>query len=299
MPNNKRRFFLRYISIIQKLRTQEASFDEIESHLQKQSRNSGEELSVSKRTFQRDLNDIRQIFDIDIKANATNNYFISDEGDATRKSRMLETFDQLDLLYKMKNPSRFIHYENRLQSGSQHFHGILHAIYEKHPISFKHEKYWEDSISYRTVEPLAIKESHHRWYLIARDRKDKKIKSFGMDRMKELQIEKEKFEYPQNFNVVEMFQDSFGVITEKGKPEEIILSFNPDQRKYLGSLRIHVSQEELLNNSDEYRIKLKMHITIDLKREILSYGEDVKVIAPVSLKREMRRRYKKALEAYS
>lgn len=298
MSNNKRRFFLRYISIIQKLRTNPVSYDEIESFLKRQSRDSGEDLSISKRTFQRDLKDIRDIFDIDIRTDSFNNYFITDDDDLVRKSRVLETFDQLDLLYKTKNPSRYIYYENRLQSGSQYFHGILHAIHNRHLINFRHEKYWEESISFRTVEPLAIKESHNRWYLIARDRKDKKTKSFGMDRISELQIEKEKFEYPKKLDVDEMFRDSFGVITI-GDTQEIILSFDADQRKYLGSLKIHHTQQELVGDIDEYRISLKMKVTYDLIKEILSYGDAVEVVEPKSLRREIQKIYKNSLKFYS
>jgi predicted DNA-binding transcriptional regulator YafY len=68
---------------------------------------------------------------------------------------------------------------------------------------------------------------------------------------------------------------------------------------YLGSLQIHESQEVIVNNKDEYRIKLRMHATYDLIKEILSYGEDVEVIAPTSLKNEIQRRYKSAMKLYS
>lgn len=299
MSNNKRRFFLRYISIIQKLRTNSASYNEIESFLKRQSRDSGEDLSISKRTFQRDINDIRDIFDIDIKTDSSNNYLISDEGDLIRMSRVLETFDKLDLLYRTKTPSKYIYYEKLKSTGTENFYGILHAIHNRFPLKFRHEKYWEDSISYRIVEPYAIKESHHRWYMIAKDRKDNNIKTFGLDRMSELQFEKIRFDYPEDFDADEMFKDSYGVIADKGKPVEIILSFDPEQRMYLGSLQIHESQEVIVNNKDEYRIKLRMHATYDLIKEVLSYGELVEVIAPASLKKEIRNRLKYALKYYS
>ena len=299
MSNNKRRFFLRYISIIQRLRTNPASFDEMESYLKRQSRESGEDLAISKRTFQRDINDIREIFDIDIKTDSSNNYLISDDGDLERMSRVLETFDQLDLLYRTKTPSKYIYYEKRKSAGTENVYGILHAIHNRLPINFKHEKYWEDSLTYRIVEPYALKESHHRWYLIAKDRKDNRIKTFGLDRMSELHFEKVKFDYPKDFDADEMFKYCYGVIAEKGNPVDIILSFDPEQRMYLGSLQIHESQEVIVNNKDEYRIKLRMHATYDLIKEILSYGEDVAVIAPTSLKNEIQRRYKSAMKLYS
>lgn len=299
MSNNKRRFFLRYISLIQKLKNKPASFEEIQAHLKRQSRETSEDLSISKRTFQRDLNDILDIFKINIEFENSKGYFISDGGEPGFMTRMLENFDQLDLLYRTKNPSQYIYYERRKPSGTEHFYGILHAIYKRVLISFRHEKFWEDSVTFRTVEPLAIKESQHRWYLIAKDRKDKVIKTFGLDRISEIIIEQEKFEFPNNFDVNEMFENSYGVITDKGKPKEIILSFEPEQRKYLGSLQIHNSQEVIVDNANEYRIKLKMHVTIDLIKEILSYGENVEVITPASLRNNIRGRYKKALHYYS
>lgn len=118
-----------------------------------------------------------------------------------------------------------------------------------------------------------------------------------MDRINELHIEKEKFEYPKNFDVDKMFRDSFGVITT-GDAQEIILSFDSDQRKYLGSLKIHYTQQELACDKDEYRISLKMKITYDLIKEILSYGDAVEVVEPKSLRREIRKIYTNALKYY-
>lgn len=294
MSNNKRRFFLRYISIIQKLRTMESSFDEIKKYLDKQSRDSGNFLSIEIRTFQRDIIDIRDIFNIDIKCNSQNKYYISDDGDVSYRSRMLETFDQLDLLYKAKNHSKFIYYETRVPSGSQNMHRILHGIHNCTLISFRHEKNWEDNITYRTVEPYALKESQYRWYLIAKDRKDGKVKTFALDRISELHPEKEKFIYPKEIDMDRMFKHSFGIMTDSKEVKEIILSFDMDQRKYLGSLRIHDSQTVLLDTEEEYRISLKMLITYDLKKEILSYGDLVEVISPKSLRKEIREIHRRA-----
>ena len=109
---------------------------------------------------------------------------------------------------------------------------------------------------------------------------------------------KEKFEYPKNFDVDEMFKNSFGVITI-GNTEKIILSFVSDQRKYLGSLRIHSTQQELANDRNEYRISLKMKITYDLIKEILSFGDSVEVLEPKSVRKEIRKIYNATLKYYS
>ena len=299
MANNKRRFFLRYISIIQKLRSNECSFEEMENHLQSQSEISGEELNITRRTFQRDIQDIADIFNIEIKCNSKYKYFIAGDDDEELKRRRLETIDQLDLLYKTKYNSKYVFYESRVPAGTENIFGILHAIHQRLLIYFRHEKNWEEKITYRTVEPYALKESQNRWYLIAKDRGDGKVKTFGLDRITELRFDKQKFSYPKDLDIDEMFRYSFGIMTESKKVEHIVLSFDRDQRKYLGSLQLHSSQTEIPGDKDEFRIKLKMRITFDFKKELLSYGDLVEVISPISLRKEIRDCHQRAYKMNS
>ena len=56
-----RETIIRYLLIIQKLRRFGASFEEIDDYLSKESEIRSYELTTSKRTFQRDLNDIHNI----------------------------------------------------------------------------------------------------------------------------------------------------------------------------------------------------------------------------------------------
>ena len=299
MSNTKRRFFLRYIAIIQKLRSGEASFEEIKKMLSNQNEISGEEFELSKRTFQRDLNDIRTIFNIDIRTNNRNNYYITEEEGDTLRSRMLETFDHFDLLYRAKHKSKYIFYEKRTPAGTGNFYLFLHAIHNRLLVRFKHEKFWQDGFTERVVEPYALKESHHRWYLLALDRKDGKIKTFGMDRISDAETTREKFRYPKELNVEEMFRYSFGIMTnEKSKPVEIVLSFDPEEGKYVRSLRLHDSQEVLVDSKEEYRIRLTMYITFDLVKELLSFGSTLTVLSPKKLRNEMTEQFEKALMNY-
>src|SRR5205085_5947827 len=124
-----------------------------------------------------------------------------------------------------------------------------------------------------------------------------RIKSFGLDRIANINFEKTKFTWPKNFDINEMYRDSFGMITE-GKVYDIVLSFDKDQRKYLGSLKIHHSQIELKSDEDDYRIGLRMKITYDLVKEILSYGDAVVVTKPHVLRNAIKQNLSNALSYY-
>ena len=55
--------------------------------------------------------------------------------------------------------------------------------------------------------------------------KIEKIKSFGLDRLSELQICQKGFEHELSFNVKEHFKDCFGIISPNNmEPEEVITS---------------------------------------------------------------------------
>jgi predicted DNA-binding transcriptional regulator YafY len=76
------------------------------------------------------------------------------------------------------------------------------------------------------------------------------------------------------------------------------LSFNPEQAKFIKSLPLHHSQEILSDTNDEFRIRLKVCITFDFIMEILSHGEDVKVLKPNSFVRTIKRIFQNSLNQY-
>ncbi|MFZ4414298.1 MAG: WYL domain-containing protein, partial [Bacteroidales bacterium] len=97
----------------------------------------------------------------------------------------------------------------------------------------------------------------------------------------------------------EHYKYCFGIISPNGlEAKEIILSFDPFQGKYIKSLPLHETQEILADNESELKIKLKLCTSFDFIMEILSFGENVKVIAPESLINEMKRAYHNAINLY-
>ena len=54
--------------------------------------------------------------------------------------------------------SKHIHFEKRKPQGTEHLYGVLHAIKNQIQIKFVYQKYWEDELTERIVEPYALKE---------------------------------------------------------------------------------------------------------------------------------------------
>lgn len=301
---SKQRFIKRYSLIINLLRRTPSTFDEIEKYLQQQSILEEENFEIALRTFQRDLIEIESIFGIKISNNrAKGVYEIIENSDENvdKYDRLMESFEVFNALKLATNFASEIIVEKRKPLGLENMNNLLYAIKKKFEIQFSHEKYWteEETIQLKNVQPIALKEARFRWYLIAKDKKDNKIKTFGLDRITNLKILETTFKNTTNYDVKTAFQNSFGIVTIVDKtPETVILSFSHKQSKFIKSFPLHHSQRTVIDNQNEFRIELTIHPTYDFVMELMSIGSQVKVLEPISLQEEIKRKLKDTLKLY-
>lgn len=271
--------------IIKRLKRHPATFEEIADHLSLESELQEYNFTVSKRTFQRDLNDIRALYNIDIRYDFSRKvYYIDDDDLPEVKERILEAFDVFNALNLTDRLSKHIHFEKRRPQGTENLYGLLHAIKQNNVIRFSYWKYGDEEPTLREVEPYALKEFKNRWYVVANERKGKNIKTFALDRLTDLEITRIPFTTAEDFDVNEHYRYCFGIISPNAdKPQDVVLEFPHFQGKYIKSLPFHETQQILEDSKQCLKIKLKVYLTHDFLMEILSYGANVKVIKPKSL----------------
>lgn len=290
----------RHRFIIHQLKRKPSTFEEILNFLGLQEELSGDELTCSLRTFQRAMKEIYRIYNITIKYDKSRQvYYIEGDEQDAQSERLMESFDLLNAIKMGNSFGNHLIFENRKALGTEHMHGLLHAIRSRLEVQFSYLKFADGSISGRSVKPIAIKEARNRWYLIAVDSTDETVKNFALDRMTELKMGNKKFRKIQDFDPQEEFKYTFGIINGTGeKPERIVLSFTPTEGRYIESLPLHHSQKEVMKNKKEHRFEYELVPTYDFKMEILSYGNTVKVIEPESLKKDIIAQLQKALGNY-
>jgi predicted DNA-binding transcriptional regulator YafY len=192
-----------------------------------------------------------------------------------RKNPEIETVIQIE-----KAPTR---------TGSEFISPLIQFILERCAVQFEYKKFSTDRSKIYTVHPYLIKEYRNRWYLIGLEDLSKEIRTFGLERMTVLNIASGiKFIKDPAFNAESYFKHALGItIFNNQQPEEIELSFSPEVAQYIESQPWHESQQEIAKNEREYRIKLKLMPSMELVRQVLSYGNQVKVIKSEWLKREV------------
>lgn len=292
-------FYKRYLYIIERLTTVPSNFKDLHKHVMTKLENDdlGNNFEYSSRTFDRDKKDIYDLFGILIQYNRKDKVYCIDEDiEDPSVSRMIEAFSIHQALKEGNKLSPSIYLEKRKVTGTHLINGILYAIQNRFLISFTHTKFWDMEISQRRVKPLAIKESEHRWYLIAQDEKDGSVKNFGFDRITNLKFLDTTFKAVA-FDIDKKYQHAFGVETYE-TAQKIVLSFTWQQGNYIKSFPLHSSQKLLKDTDEELMIELFIHPTNDIIMELLKYGANVKVLEPISLQNEIKKRILKMTQLY-
>lgn len=262
------------------------------------------DIGVSRRTILRDLQEIRSGMNISIEySRQKKGYYIpEDEDQISDIERILEQYDLVTSLHAREELTSIVFPEKRKPRGTGFLSPLIHAIKRKLIVEFTYVKFNNSVSSFRRVMPYALKEGRGRWYLLAVEigenvRHAGEIKSWGLDRIRDLIVTKERFTRNPAIDPEKEFKDVIGAYSKEELPvEEVILSFSPKAGRYNEAFPLHSSQETLVDNDMEFRIRLRIKITYDFKQELLSQSNDLVVIAPEHLRRELCEIYRKALE---
>jgi len=260
------------------------------------------EVGISERTLERDFREIRNLVGISIEySHARRGYYIDVDTDfgKTALMRMVETFEMFRSMNMAQDLGNVLYSERERPKGMDQMYGLIHAIKNRLRIRFEYTKFTEETSSNRSGNPYALKEYNRRWYLLLQDDSDKRLKIFGLDRMGDLEITNERYPAASQPDVEAMFAHCFGItLPADEQPQEVILAFPPIQAEYVKSLPLHHSQKIVSETADELHVSINVYLTIDLEKQILSYGEEAKVIQPTVLAERIKGRLKKTLEQY-
>jgi predicted DNA-binding transcriptional regulator YafY len=264
---------------------------------------SNKDFLPTERTMQRDLKTIREMCFIDIKYSRLHNgYFIDkdSERDFNEWMQLFELFNRANVINEVliKTPGT-IDYIDFDQSVSIHqeqlFPTILNAIIERRKIKFTYQRFWEEESSLIELEPQLLKEYLNRWYVVGTNEAGE-FRSYGLERITEFQLLATTFK-PKVKNPKKLFYDVIGLYSENEK-EQVILSYQPFQGKYIKSQPLHSSQKILVDNDSELRIEIQVCPNYELEEQLLKQGERVTVLEPQWLRENIKKRINDSLLNY-
>lgn len=277
--------FNRYIWLVDTIkRYGHITREELNARWKKSPFSNGEPLP--RRTFYNYRMAIEDLFKINIECNPSTFEYYIDEGDIHNESVtnwLLNTTAMSNVLSESRDVSNRIFIED-VPSAREFLAIVIDALKEFHQIKFTYQPYTRTNASSDiVVEPYFLKIFRQRWYVTGRNVKEDKIKTYALDRMKDVVVMKDVFEIPEDFDPVAYTKYSYGIIFSQGEVKNVSIKTDSRQAKYIRALPLHSSQHEMIH--DSYSIfDYRLRITPDFVQELLSYGPNITVLDPPELR---------------
>lgn len=203
--------------------------------------------------------------------------------------------DEVKELFENENILETEKYESI--NGVEFITDILNSINKRLSLQIEYHKFDGDKVKKYEFNPVLLKEDKQMWYIIGKKKNKDSFITLALDRIKSIIVTEETFD-PINFNSEEYFKHSFGITVTTDDPQDVVISFTPEQGNYLRTLPIHTSQEVLIDNEIEFRIKLTVIPSYEFYSKIRSYGEQAKIISPKHIAEGIKASFSNALSNY-
>jgi predicted DNA-binding transcriptional regulator YafY len=198
-----------------------------------------------------------------------------------------------------KNKQSFIHYKRSPEiKGIQYLDPIVSAIENREVLRLYYLPFYEDKPYFNEVHPYLLKEHQSRWYMVGLNSFKGKIRTYALDRIRDLQVAAGTEYSPPAFDTEAYFKNSIGIIAPEGLPPTIKLAVQKTQAQYLITRPWHDSQNIVEENEEQVVFSFKVHPTYEFRSLVLSLGKDAYIQEPTSLREEMKKELEKMLGYY-
>lgn len=184
-----------------------------------------------------------------------------------------------------------------VQKGMAHFDTLMNAILDKQPLRIDYKKFMAEA-DVHTFHPYFLKEYKYRWYVLGYSDARSYHLTLGLDRIEGISHAHVKYKENTKLRPDEYFQHTIGVTLGKGRPEEIQLHFTTAQGHYIKTQYLHHTQEIIKDDDDGLIITLKLIPNYELLQLLLSFGPEVEVLKPLTLRKQMAEMVERMMKRY-
>lgn len=257
---------------------------------------------MARSTFNHNREAIEEMFGVTIGCHLENNsYYIKNRGDLM-DSRMQRWLMETISIGTMLSESQTLHDRillDEIPVGGATLNEIMKAMKQGVKIQILYRKFVDSQP--KTVEgaPLCLKAFNHRWYVVLDTPDHEEPALYSLDRIHGVELKKESFTMPADFDAVSFFRDSFGVFTGSRFPvKHVVLKAYGLQCDYLRSLPLHRSQVETETHDGWSIFEYDIRQTLDFVQELLSRGNSIEVLSPADFREHIKEEIKKMIKLY-
>ncbi len=180
----------------------------------------------------------------------------------------------------------------------QVFRIVAGAVLERRQLRFHYRARTTNADSRRTVSPQRLTHYRDNWYLDVWDHDREALRSFAVDRMSDAHaLEAAAIDVGES-DLNELLASSYGIFA--GKPKAwATIRFSSHAARWVADEHWHSQQKGEWLADGRYELKLPYSNSKELLMDVLKYGPDAEVVAPLPLREEMKILLQLALSGYA
>jgi len=177
------------------------------------------------------------------------------------------------------------------------FRHVASAVLGRKRLKFDYRARSTNAATQRIVSPQRLTHYRDNWYLDAWDHSRDALRSFALDRIARAELLDAAAEDRGDTELNQHLASSYGIFS--GAPKAwAIVRFSPHAARWVADEHWHSQQQGAWLPDGRFELKLPYSNSRELLMDILKYGPDAEIVAPVSLREEMKIMLQLALGAY-
>ena len=183
------------------------------------------------------------------------------------------------------------------QLDQQVFRIVAGAVLERRRLRFSYRARTTDVDSKRQVSPQRLTHYRDNWYLDAWDHDREALRSFAVDRMAEPHTVDAPCRDVPETDLDQLLASAYGIFS--GLPKAwATIRFSAHAARWVADERWHSQQKGAWLADGRYELQVPYAKSKELLMDVLKYGSDAEVVAPLPLREEMKILLQLALGSY-
>jgi predicted DNA-binding transcriptional regulator YafY len=185
-------------------------------------------------------------------------------------------------------------------AGLEHLETIYQAIIKKQVLQLEYQSFKAKTANTFFFHPYLLKEYRNRWFVLGIKKESQPVVTLALDRIKNIQVCEECYIENTILDPADFYKNVIGVTVSEGlRPQQVKLFVDISNAPYVLTKPLHHSQQLLEQTETGVIISICVQLNYELEREILGFGECIKVLSPEKLQKRIQERSKKLTALYT
>lgn len=179
----------------------------------------------------------------------------------------------------------------------ENFEEVGNALLKRQRLQIEYYSKGNNETTNREVSPQRLIFYRDNWYLDAYCHMRKGLRSFALDGIRNAELLNKKSDDVSEKELHEHFAESYGIFSGKAT-QRAKLRFTPEKARWVAGETWHGQQIASYDKDGYYILEFDYNQDPELVMDILKYGSEVEVLSPSNLRKRVKDELTKALKNY-